>query len=160
MKNENYEKRLEELIEEHWDKEYVSQYEVWRVLRMVGEEFIFNLIKVRETLVSHYAKGEEGSIKYSWQKTMGEEGMINEEMASLCKALRNEVVDNYFNSKEFTEQDIWGGIRKLEKRWIVEKLNEMTEDLETQKENKKQPQAFYSAEEILAEIADYEEPKN
>jgi hypothetical protein len=146
MEKVELEQKVEKLIRENWDREHLSSYDIWKSLRLVNEEFVFNLMKMREVLIEYHRYGQKGLVQYGWIHCNDE---ISPPMREMCDKIREVILDGFLHLRTLKDSDVWESLRNLERRWMVDELNDMTKVLEEYKQARHVDPTLFSQEEIL-----------
>ena len=162
MDIDGFEEKLERLVRKNWDAHRLDGYEVWRVLRALGEEFAYNLMQMREVLIDYYKGEHNGLFQYVWQQKMDH---LDNEMMALGICLRETVLTYFLEMRVLQDAEIWEVLRRLENKWMIGQLNDKTRQVESSKQEQIQEQEetetvkaseFYSQDEILEIIREFE----
>ena len=151
MEKDELERQVETLVREQWDRDRLSSFEVWKALRLINEEFVYNLMKMREVLIDYHRSGQEGFVQYSWIHCTG---TADENLQDLCAQVREIILDGFLHLRTLKDSDVWEALRNLERRWMVDELNDMTKMLEEHKQSRQAAPPLFSQDEILQALKD------
>lgn len=151
MEKNELEQQVETLIRQQWDRACLSSFDVWKALRLINEEFVYNLMKMREVLIDYHRSGQEGFVQYGWIHCTD---TADEAMQDLCAQMREIILDGFLHLRTLKDSDVWEALRNLERRWMVDELNDMTKMLEEYKQGRQGVPPLFSEAEILQALKD------